>query len=693
MNTPPITAARGCRVGLLGLFLLAALACSPQPGEVELLEIPAPDLSAAEQTVRQQIGDQRQAIATLLEDAGASAEDRATAFGELGQIYLTYDFLDAAEASFQNASRLQPEDFRWIYLIGYLNQIQGRLDEAAERLQRALELQDDYLPAWLRLGRAQLESGAVAAAETSFERALQLDDTAAAAHEGLGKIAESRGELEAAARHFERALELQPQASGLRYALGQLYRRLGDLERARAELAESGDVAIGIQDPLLSPLGQLAASAQFYIMRAGEAMEVEDYPTAAAAYRQALDLDPTYVAAYKGLAYSLEQQGDLEGAIEQLRHGLEQGRHDDPEQQRLDRAELHRILGGLQVLAGRDVEAIAEFERAIELHPGDENARLKLANAFARGGEFERAVEHYDRILEQRPELAAVRLRRATALINLRRVDEALQDFERAVADAPEDPQLRMRYAEALDFLGRPDEARQQRGQAAELAREGSARARALTDEGLRQVREGAYEAAIASFEAALAESPEAQDARFQLASVLGHLGRYDRAVDVFRQLIEANPRHQGARHGEITSLLLARRYGEARVRLNEAMQVFPRDLQLAHTQARMMATVPDARVRDGRLALAVAQKLFEFKSDDFRIRQTLAMALAEAGQLDQAVQLQRQILAVAEGQGATQVLPSLRAQLQAYESGRAWTFERPEELLAATMSSPAPGR
>lgn len=680
----------------LAIFVLSLVVqgcgTSSSPDEPSLRSVPEPDIQAADAGVRRQIADQQAELARLLEQADTSSAARAKGFADLGLIYLIYDFLDAAEVCFDNARALEPESFRWVYLQAYLNQVRGQIPVAVEQFEQVLRLDAGYLPALVRLARAQLALGETQLARARFENALQLDARSAAALEGMGKVAEASGDLAAAVDYFERALELQPEANSLHYALGQSYRRLGDLDSARAHLAASGDVAVRLDDPLINPIGELAESAQFYVMRAGEAMEVEDYPTAAAAYREALARDPTDFKSYKGLSYSLEKLGDLTGAMTELRRALEQGTTGDADRDRQERGEVHRVLGSLQALGGRDDAAVASFEQALDFNPGDENARLKLANALARVQRFAGAVEHYDQLLAERPDLAQqVLVKRATALINLGRKDDARSDFERAIAADPENPEPRLRFAEALDYFGETARAATQRKRAAELMEAGHRAAQTLAEEGLRLSRQGDYEGALANYRQALAAAPDANAVRYQIAAVLGHLGRCAEALGEFRKVIETESRHQAARRGEIACLILSARYGEARVRLNEALQLFPRDAQLAHTQARMMATVPDARVRDGRLALAVAQKLYEVMKENPRIRETLAMALAEAGQYDAAIAVQRALVAEAESGGWSGLLPTLEAALAAYEGGRPWTFSNPEELIAATLQATPP--
>ena len=587
-----------------------------------LRPVPEPDLTSAEPRVREQISAQRAAV-----DA---SEATAEAFGMLGLIYLAYDFQEAAEACFDNARVLAPGDVRWSYLSGYLLQSQGRLATAVHLLEDSVRLEPERVPILLRLARVRFELGQHEVARDLFQRVLDLDASLAAAHHGLGKVAVAEGDPTAAVAHFSAALEHAPEATSLHYVLAQAYRDLGDLERARAHLERRGEVPVVVPDPLLEPLAEIGAGAHVYLTRGAAALSEGAYRTAATLYRRALTEAPESFTAYRGLSYAVEHLGDLEGAIAHLETALAVATTRDAEKDRRERAEILRLLGGLTALAGRDEEAIRHLERSLELVPDQGDARRKLANALARAGRFEDALPHWDRLLAAHPEHAAtLYLQRAAVLVNLGRADDAVADFERAVAADPGDARSRLRYAAALDFLGRPG-GDHQRAAAERLNRSQPERARLKVSEA-RQAREaGELEAAVEILRQAVSLAPDDHAARYELASALADLGNFDPAIAEYRRVALARPRHAAARRGEIVALLSSGRFGEARVRLQEGLKLFPRDVRLAHAQARLLATSPDSRVRDGALALQIAERLVA-ASDGPRIRETLAMAYAEA--------------------------------------------------------------
>ena len=660
---------------------LAAAGCGGKSGgggaRPELVAVPEPDLASAEAAVHEQVTRSRAAVQALVAAPGTPHDELAEAYGELGLVYVTYSFLDAAEAAFENARRLAPEDARWPYLLGYLFEIQGRLDEAQGALAAAVDLAPRDLPARIRLGRVELERGELAAARDAFERVLDIEPRNAAGLEGLARIAAAEGDAARAVELFERVLELQPSASSARHALGLAYRKLGEVTRAEAELDRGGDAPVLFVDPLLAKTMELGRSAEIYRVRGAQAFAEERFDLAADAYRQAIEIDPDDFTTRKALGFSLQKLGDAEAAIEQLEIALERGRSGDEERDRLERSEVHRILGGLLVLTGREAEGIEHFRAGLGLDPDRADTRMKLANALARRGRFDEAIDHYDRLLERQPDHAPSLVRRANARLNLGRRGPALADFERAVAAAPDDPEVRHSYAEALDYLGDDAGAARQRAAAARRA-DGGQRAELAARDGDRLLRTGDLAGAEAAYRRALALEPGLTDARFQLASVLGHRGRYAEAIGEFERVIEEAPLHGPARRGRATARLLLGRWSDARAGLEGDVREMPLDRGLAQMLARLLAIAPDARVRDGRRAVAIARRVFE-AGEDAEAAQTLAMAYAEAGLFEQAAGLQERV--VGSAGGGDQLADD---RLDAYRRRSPWRAGSPAEVFTA---------
>jgi Flp pilus assembly protein TadD len=574
---------------------------------------------------RQQLTDQELAVAALLE----SDEDQqalAEGLGELGKLYYVYGFDGLAGKAWTSASAANPGDFRWHYYIGVLDRIGGRLDSAQARFNRALELRPEDLPARIRLGRIELESGRIAAARAVFEGVLQQAPDSGAALAGLGGVAMAERQFTVAISLFEQALASQRDGSVLHYQLGLAYRGLGDLEKARSHLSRNQGVAISMPDPLMEQLVPVVRGAHFRARTGIDALRKGDVDLAIQRLREATELDPENAWIRYNLAVAYQESGRAEEAIEELRVAVEL----EPSDSR-----SHFNLGTSLASADDAAGAAHHFGRAHEIDPQDHLAHLELAVAVSRLGDSGRALEELRVLVATAPQFIEARLIMATLLAQLGRVDEAL-----AIAQET----LEMDAAE---------------GEWAAA----SALAARITESSDPAAAERHYRHAIEL-------DPESEEALSGLAMMLGRLQRFDDSAIQFGQLIAVYPERVDYRLGQTMSYLLGERYAAAVTGLEGSMTRFPQDVGLAHVLARLLATCPDDSVRDGDRALLLARRVLE-DEPTIEHAETLAMALAELGRFNDAIALQRQVLAQREQAGAAANPEASRSYLALYLDGR----------------------
>ena len=168
-------------------------------------------------------------------------------------------------------------------------------------------------------------------------------------------------------------------------------------------------------------------------------------------------------------------------------------------------------------------------------------------------------------------------------------------------------------------------------------------------------------------FEAAVKYQPNYVEAHLAFADYLRRTGRPDAALVEYRDTLDLNPRQSAARLGYAMCLVQARRYLEARNWLDEASRLFPDRTEFKMGLARVLATSPDDRVRDGRRAVAITQDLFKGERTT-ALGETIAMALAEVGDYAQAITIQRDVMAAARRASLTDQLPHMAANLTLYE-------------------------
>src|SRR5262249_20494769 len=136
-------------------------------------------------------------------------------------------------------------------------------------------------------------------------------------------------------------------------------------------------------------------------------------------------------------------------------------------------------------------------------------------------------------------------------------------------------------------------------------------------------------------------------EAHLSLADALRRNSRDAEALPHYAAVISLSPSASPAYFGSAMALVHLKRWSEAREALDHATATFPDQPGFAHALARLLAAAPDERVRDGRRALSLTSALL--KSQRTReLTRTMAMALAEVGRFDEAVQWQREAMSAA---------------------------------------------
>jgi tetratricopeptide (TPR) repeat protein len=172
---------------------------------------------------------------------------------------------------------------------------------------------------------------------------------------------------------------------------------------------------------------------------------------------------------------------------------------------------------------------------------------------------------------------------------------------------------------------------------------------------------------ALAHFEAAIRYQPNYVEAHLAMADFLRRNHRAEPALAQYRETLAINPRNAIARLGYAMSLVDANRHREAREWLEESTRQFPDRAEYKIALARVLATSPDDRVRDGQRAVALAKELFSGQRTTV-LGETIAMALAEYGDYEQAIAIQRDVMTSAQHAGMTSQLGRMAQNLARYE-------------------------
>jgi tetratricopeptide (TPR) repeat protein len=217
----------------------------------------------------------------------------------------------------------------------------------------------------------------------------------------------------------------------------------------------------------------------------------------------------------------------------------------------------------------------------------------------------------------------------------LGRVEESLPYFRRAVEIEPNRVEPHHNLGKTLLLLGRFEEAEKQLRRALEID---SRYVPAHSDLGNLLLQTGRANESLATLQQALQLDPNYRLAHYNIANTLFHLGRVDEAVS----------------------------------HLQKALAMEPSNPEGQKNVAWVLATSPEARIRDGAKAVLLAERANELtQGKDPLIVATLAAAYAEAGRFPDAIQTAGKALQLATDSGLVSLALAIRGHLELYRSGQ----------------------
>jgi tetratricopeptide (TPR) repeat protein len=294
---------------------------------------------------------------------------------------------------------------------------------------------------------------------------------------GLARVALSRGDAERARQILEPVIIGAPQFGPAFRLLADSYTRLGrnaDAERAVAganRLAPYSPYA----DPMIDALARESRNSTFLLRQAQEADLAVDAAWAEYVMRRGLEFEPgnpdivftlgrilrtggrNAEALDLFLRYRQLVPGDFQ-ALGQIGNALAALRRFDEAETflrealtHLDDAPTHYNLGLVMALVGRPLEAVAEYERALDRDASHIEARSNLGAMLARLGKLDQASRQLEAVLAIEPENSNAHTNLGLVFAQRGQVERAVREFREALRISPQQEQAR----EALATLGR----------------------------------------------------------------------------------------------------------------------------------------------------------------------------------------------------------------------------------------------
>jgi tetratricopeptide (TPR) repeat protein len=143
--------------------------------------------------------------------------------------------------------------------------------------------------------------------------------------------------------------------------------------------------------------------------------------------------------------------------------------------------------------------------------------------------------------------------------------------------------------------------------------------------------------------------------------------GDFDTAIADFTQVIQIDPKADPVYYQRASAYAGKGAYDKAVLDLTQAIQINPKNLGAYNDLAWILATAPQDNLRDGKKAVEYANQACQLSGWKIRATlDTLAAAYAEAGDFENAINLENKILAIPQLPQAAEA--NAQSRLKLYE-------------------------
>ncbi len=329
--------------------------------------------------------------------------------------------------------------------------------------------------------------------------------------------------------------------------------------------------------------------------------------------------------------------------------------------------------------------AVEDLNRALAMDPGDVTVLMMRASLYQDKGDKSKALADVERVLKLKPKSAMAIRAHALLLAESDRFDEAVGELETLRQLDPKDTltllQLAMLYAaqkkpaKAIETYTAllavdPTDWRAFRGRGdayADLGKQG---------ESLRPItkRRGA------SWRSCYKLNPKDTATLLQLAVLYAAQKKPAKAIETYTALLAVDPTEWHALRGRGDTYLNVGRQAEAIADYEKALKLQPKDQGILNNLAWVLATSPDAKLRNGRRAIELATLACEATKYKLAyILSTLAAAYAETGDFATAMKWSAKAVEI----GDKEHNDSLKKELESYKAKKPWRELLSEEKPA----------
>jgi tetratricopeptide (TPR) repeat protein len=414
--------------------LLTVAAPVTRAADASLKAVPTPDLSKLAPARADELRKARTSF-DKAKDA-LTGDPLAETYVLLGAAYARNGLFEAADIALTDATLLAPTNGRWVYLRGVLAAMQKQNAAAKTYFERALALDQDYLPIRTALASLQIDSGDLGSARTVLESYTVRHQSQAVPFAMLGDIALRQKRPADAVEQFKHALTLAPEANRLNAQLADAYAATGDTKSAAEARAKAGPDAPVLFDPVgRAMLGDTAAQApldpkQQAIGEANSLASSGQYDAARKRLDSALQAAPNDSMLLSLYARVESESGNFAAAEARAKQAIAADSKNPT---------AYLSQGLMLEMRNDDAGAQRAYEQAVRLAPALPSARISLGVLFVRTGRLADAVAQFRALVQADAKNGEGWTRLVAAEVAQGQCTAALKELSEALRKAPND--------------------------------------------------------------------------------------------------------------------------------------------------------------------------------------------------------------------------------------------------------------
>ena len=379
---------------------------------------------------------------------------------------------------------------------------------------------------------------------------------------------------------------------------------------------------------------------------------------------RAIELEPGNVPTYEAKAIVLGRLKKFDEALATL-----------DQAHKLDPASVAPLVQKMRIHAQQHKydAAIDDLNQAWAINQGNVGLLLLRADMYQEKGDMQKALADLDEALKLKPTLLEPLVQKARIHAQQHKYDAAIDDLNQAWTMSKGNVVVLLLRAEVYQEKGDKQKAMADLDEALKLKPDSSwvVRTRAMF-----LAQNDRLDEAIAAVEKLAKRDPKDVPTLLQLSVLYGAKKNWPKAIEIDKAVLALDAAEWRALRGLGDAMLNSGRQAEAIAFFEKAVKLEPKDDGILNNLAWVLATSPDAKLRNGRRAIELATdacKLTDYKIP--HILSTLAAAYAETGDFDNAVKWLTKAIEIAEKEkegskeGDKETREALKKELENYKA------------------------